>query len=191
MMVVAAPFDRWLIAGCVIDGAGLGLLLILMDPLTGLLDWVLIYLVLLGFGLAMIGLMLLLIHMLPSALAGMMVTLLAVAWLSWPIWMAPRMEWVERHIHTLVSVHPLLTINARIDHEGLWTHRTLSYRLMNLGQDYPYRLPSGIWPSAIVHAAIGLVLLMMGGFMERSASSLTTRLPETKSPEASHGSAGP
>jgi hypothetical protein len=159
MLTQHRTLDRFLIAGCVIDGAGIALLLTLLVRQVGFVDWLVGYLILLCFGLALIGLTLLLLRLFPGALACLLVTVLAIAWLSWPIWLAPHMHRVQGQIDTLVTLHPLMAINARIDHEGLWTHRALSYRLMNLGQDYPYTLPHRTWPTMLMHAAVGAILL--------------------------------
>ena len=87
---------------------------------------------------------------------------LLIAWLTWPIWMAPH--WtnpaVARLLDPLVAVHPLLAINGAGLDLGPWSHAPIAYRyLLNLGQDVPYAMPSSAWPAVAVHALTAAVLL--------------------------------
>jgi len=95
--------------------------------------------------------------LLPSSL----VTLLAVAWLSWPLWLAAFLRGAgNRTIYWLVQTHPPLVANGVLTWEPPWSEHSLAYlRLTNLNQDVMYQLPTSAW------RAIIFLLLVAGGLM--------------------------
>jgi len=90
-----------------------------------------------------------------------LVTLLAIAWLSWPIWLATFLRGVSpRTIYWLVQTYPPLVTNGVLTWEPPWSERSLAYRwLTNLNQDVMYQLPTSAW------RAIVFMLLVAGGLM--------------------------
>jgi hypothetical protein len=87
-------------------------------------------------------------------------TVLGLAWLSWPVWLAqalPGHPWIVRW---LVPVHPLLAINGAMRELGIWTQRPIAYQwLVTLGQDVPYELPASVLPAILLHGCVALLLL--------------------------------
>ena len=81
-------------------------------------------------------------------------TLLALAWLSFPIWLRGEVA------ASLVPFHPIFAMNSVAPSLGIWTQQPILYRLTTLGQDVPFSLPASIFPCAIAHAVIGLLLLL-------------------------------
>lgn len=102
-------------------------------------------------------------------IAGALVTLLAIAWLSWPVWLSPWLsndEWASR----LASIHPLIAINAAIPQYGYWFQSPLMYELTSLGQDVNVALPDGVAAAAVFHAAVaGVVFIPRVGWRWRVA----------------------
>ncbi len=102
----------------------------------------------------------------PAALAGIsllvrsstITTMLALAWLVIPVWLTPHVT-SQRAINALIIAHPIFAANGINPSLGVWTQQPLMYRLTNLGQDVPYRLPQSIWPCVLVHGVIALGLL--------------------------------
>ena len=104
-----------------------------------------------------------------NALRAAMVTLLAWAWLLWPIWLGPTLA--SRAVSPptwLTAVHSLFAVNATATSLGVWTQQPLAYQLTPLGQDVAYALPASVWPCALAQAvAAGLVLLVLRGRRRR------------------------
>ncbi|HLL88498.1 MAG TPA: hypothetical protein VK324_04285, partial [Tepidisphaeraceae bacterium] len=86
-------------------------------------------------------------------LAAAVVTTLALAWLSWPVWLSADAATVDR----LVAVHPLLAMNGAMESSEPWTQWPVMYRLTSLGQDVPYALPRTAWPAVVAHAIVSAV----------------------------------
>jgi hypothetical protein len=95
--------------------------------------------------------------------AGMYVTILGLAWLTWPIWLSPQFEHLsENLIDRLVSFYPPLVANGVLHHEAPWTEEQIAYQMTRLNQDTPIHLPTQIWSSAGVHAGIGVIFCGLG-----------------------------
>ena len=97
-------------------------------------------------------------------LASAIVTLLALLWLTWPVWLSRALT--PSHGDALVAwlspAHPLLAINgvvrARFD---AWDRYQMAYQqLTTLNQDVIYRLPAGIAPAVLLHAAVGAASIL-------------------------------
>ena len=90
----------------------------------------------------------------PDVPAAALTIVLALAWLTWPIWLSRVLtpliaDW-------LVPAHPLFAVNSVLKHLGNWSEHAIAYRyLMNLGQDVPYQLPAGILASVFAHVIVG------------------------------------
>jgi hypothetical protein len=99
----------------------------------------------------------------PAEFAGALATLLALAWLTWPIWLSPQIPNLsDRLIGNLVILHPPLVANGILHGEAPWTERLIAYRLTRLNQDTPIQLPTSILPSAGLHLAIAAVFFLFG-----------------------------
>jgi hypothetical protein len=107
-------------------------------------DLALAGLTLLSFALACAGLAALITRLgAPTALGGL-VTIVVLAWLSWPIWLAHNLPESngQQIADALVAAHPLLTMNERLLDRGVWTERSVTYRATALGQDLAFSPPS-------------------------------------------------
>jgi hypothetical protein len=114
-----------------------------------------------AFVLALAGIAILLCHVrVPRALASFLTTLLALAWLAWPVWASPWLGGHDRLVAALVGPHPMLAINAVLQHMGLWNQQPLAYNLTVLNQDAYFPLPRSILPAVGVHTIIGAVCLI-------------------------------
>jgi len=98
-----------------------------------------------------------------TLLPASLVTLLAIAWLSWPVWLATFLRGAStRTIYWLVQTHPPLVANGVLTWEPPWSERSLAYRrLTNLNQDVMYQLPTSAWRATIflLLVAAGLMLV--------------------------------
>jgi hypothetical protein len=96
----------------------------------------------------------------PSVYASAVAIVLGLAWLSWPVWLAPALwrHGMDGVIRSLVAVHPPLVINGILTAEPAWTERSVAYHLTNLNQDVAIELPRNRVACAFVHGVFGLVL---------------------------------
>lgn len=108
------------------------------------------------------------------ALAAFVAVLIGLAWLTWPVWLSTALGGHDRLIVLLSSAHPLLAINARLRHLGLWQQQRLAYTLTNLNQDVALPLPASLLPAIILHSLIGCALLAAASMRRRSARSAAT-----------------
>ncbi len=110
-----------------------------------------------------VGRLLRVAHVGPTPAAGLTL-FIALAWLSWPVWLTPALETSHGQaiVDLLVPVHPLFSINGVMKHFGAWDHYpALAYPTLTvLNQDVSYRQPTGILPAALFHAMFGLALLI-------------------------------
>ena len=106
-----------------------------------------------------------------SSLAGvwpMLVSFVGIAWLAWPIWLAPQLvAWQVEPPRLAVGLHPLFATNAAELGRGIWTEQPNAYALTPLGQDLAYALPSSAWPAAACHGVIGCVCIALAVFRDR------------------------
>jgi hypothetical protein len=154
-----APAASWLAVALVcalsvIDGAVRGS------------EWLRCMLVLLAWSAALCGVATALRRLrLPAVAASALTIVLAAAWLTWPIWMAPRLKGAgsERAAAMLVRPHPVFALNGAIwdSYRRPWPQHRLAYQLTNLGDDIAYTLPRSVWPCAILHSGIGAALLAL------------------------------
>lgn len=90
----------------------------------------------------------------PASIAPAITTIVALAWLSFPIWFrADRAP-------SLVAYHPIFAMNGVMKTLGIWTQQPVLYRLTTLGQDVPYELPTSIWACVVAHGIIAMLLLI-------------------------------
>jgi len=96
-------------------------------------------------------------------LASAIITIFALLWLTWPLWLSRGLA--SSHGDALVAwlapAHPLLAINgvvrARFD---AWDRYQMAYQqLTTLNQDVLYNLPRSVTAAIGLHAAIGVLSL--------------------------------
>jgi len=91
-----------------------------------------------------------------SAILCGIVMLIGLAELTWPVWLSPQFERMDKStIFRLIDLHPVFAINGVLPQMDAWPHQRLAYRLTSLGQDVPFALPQTIWPSVLGHLAVG------------------------------------
>ena len=118
------------------------------------------------------------------SIASALVTILGLAWLTWPIWFAPHLTGpsATRTAAVLVAAHPIFAVNGQLRQLGAWTHQGVMYRITSLGQDVPYELPPSVWPCVLVHAAIGALLVVIAMWSPRRR--LPSPAPDSGTPPA-------
>ena len=96
-------------------------------------------------------------------LAGALVTTLALAWLTWPIWSSPRIAGRERLVGWLVAPHPLFALDGVFRGLGPpWSERYYMYNMLTvLNQDVAYELPRGVTAAVLFHGAAGAAGLLL------------------------------
>lgn len=128
---------------------------------------------------SLLGLLLLYVRIgVTTSLAISLLLVQGVLFFTWPIWAA---QWLVRFdvqwlVDLLVKIGPLFAINGAIDPTDPLTHRPLAYRLMNLGQDIPYAMPTSVWPCVIVHVIVGLPGIALLA-RQRGTAPATSPLP--------------
>lgn len=97
------------------------------------------------------------------AIAVTLLTVIALAWLGWPVWLSPWLAGNESLVSLLSPAHPLLVIDAAIVREGgtPWMeHRLMYAKLTVLGQHVFPRPPQGVGAAVLFHGAVGLVAFL-------------------------------
>jgi hypothetical protein len=129
-------------------------------------EWLLVVITLASYGLCIAGLARALSRLnIQEYLAMAAVVLLGLAWLTWPVWLAPNLGKTQSQsvVNLLAAVHPPLTTNGILTNESAWTEHTIAYQLTNLNQDIPLRLPPTALPAVAFH------LILAGGLFAISA----------------------
>src|SRR5258706_1593129 len=131
------------------------------DSIT-LREWSRATLVLLIYAFAIAGLAVLLqrIRIPPAA-----VVILSLAWLSWPIWLAPalgRRESAERIVGVLVAANPTFAMQGALfqSFPVPWAQYRIAYQLTNIGDDIPYEMPTSVFWCVLLHGLIGLIAML-------------------------------
>src|SRR5439155_25739186 len=104
--------------------------------------------VLISFAAALLALEGLLERWLPPLAAAIVVSM-AIAWLTWPIWLS---AWIHQGlspaaIQRLVDLHPGLVLNGILTATPPWTEQAIAYHLTALNQDIPIDLPHSPGPA--------------------------------------------
>ena len=120
------------------------------------------YLALATFVMAIAGLTVLLRRL--GWLAAALTTLLAVAWMTWPLWLSPvlRGSRGERIVSWLVPAHPLFAANGVLRSRlGYWAEQGIAYHYTTIQDDIAYALPGTVLQCILLHSGIaaGCVLL--------------------------------
>jgi hypothetical protein len=158
--------ERAAAGGGVVDGVAVVWLVAVMRTEVGLLAWLQCYVLLAAVAFAVWGLALMLVRARLAAVYAAAIGVMAgVAWLAWPVWLAP---WAgEQAAALLVPAHPLFAINAVVIELGIWTQQAIAYGLVTLGQDVPYALPGSIWPAVLLHVLLGGVFTAIAQLPDR------------------------
>lgn len=140
-------------------GLGVGVcwaVALLFCDVTGV-EWMRCLLICFAFSLALAGATSALTRLpIPPSLAAAVVVVVALFWLTWPVWLSHGLN--QSRVNGLVVAHPLLAINGVLQYLGAWDRAPLAYqRLTILNQDIPYHLPRSIMPAVLVHGAIATI----------------------------------
>ncbi|MDB5332429.1 MAG: hypothetical protein JWP03_3580 [Phycisphaerales bacterium] len=94
--------------------------------------------------------------------AAALTAALALAWLTWPVWLSHLLTGQSAPV-LLTAPHPLLSLNGiLLDHFNAWDRYGIAYRdLTTLNQDILFTMPASIWPMVAVHIAIGIIGLTL------------------------------
>jgi hypothetical protein len=143
-------------------------------------EWLRATLVLLIYTLALSSLSILLskFHIPPA-----LIVILSLAWLSWPIWLAPALhgESSAPTVARLVAGNPTFAIQAALSSSFPvpWAQHRIAYRLTNIGDDIPYSMPTSILRCIIYHGIIAAIALLAARLAARPA-----RPPDDQSPKS-------
>jgi len=154
---------RFLAAAGIWLGIGVVWLAAVFTTDTTLGQWTECAALLAAFILAMAGLCVVLMRLRFSPVAAAaVVTVLSLAWLTWPVWLAPALHGSAGQgiVSWLVPAHPLFAANAAVSNLGIWSEQTLIYRWSNMNQDLIFSLPRTVWPAVGLHAGIGIVFVL-------------------------------
>jgi len=99
------------------------------------------------------------------------ITILIMAWLTFPIWLSGALS--GSRLRWPVLLHPLFVINGIVPQLGFWTEQQVAYGLTNLGQDAQYQLPQSAW--LVIGFQGGLALVMFLATGSRAVASLRDR----------------
>ena len=134
-------------------------------------EWLRCCVVLLCYAWALVGLTALLRSAgIAPCLAGGVVVLLGLLWLTWPVWLSPWLTqtWAD----WLVPAAPVFAMNSVLRHLGTWDHASIAYASLTvLNQDVPYHLPGSIAPTACLHGAIGSAGMILCARRRQAPSS--------------------
>jgi hypothetical protein len=158
-----------LVAGVVIAIAIVWLSCVLNDTIS-LWEWLRVTLVLLIYTFAIVALAGLLCRIrIPPAV----VVILSLAWLSWPIWLAPALRGRESSEHTvamLVAANPTFAIQGALSKSFPvpWAQYRIAYRLTNIGDDIPYQMPTSIAGCLVFHGVIAAIAMLAAHWPRRA-----------------------
>jgi hypothetical protein len=106
-----------------------------------------------------------------AVVSAAIVVSMALAWLSWPIWLSPFLAGHQTLVDWLVFAHPLLAVNGTLVDQGIWTERPQMYGWTALNQDVTYSIPASVMWCVIVHAAVAVVSAMAVAYLDHRADA--------------------
>lgn len=138
----------------------------LFHPSLVFLDWLRCCLILGAYTSALLALAVFLHRLrLPPLAASTISVIFALAWLTWPIWLAPWLtgDGRERLVAALIAPHPLFALNALLTpaFPVPWAQYRIAYALTNIGDDIPYEMPASIVPCLLLHVLLAAALLLL------------------------------
>jgi hypothetical protein len=120
--------------------------------------------------------------------AAGVVVVVGLLWLTWPFWMSSFFRGAdsEHIVAALVWGHPTFAINGIMDGPPSvpWAQHRIAYEQTNIGDDVPYAMPRGVWPSVVLHGGLALLCLAIRLIPSR------LRAPATPASPASAGGSG-
>ena len=168
----ALPRRLSIVGGIVIAIAIVWLGCVFNDTIT-LWEWSRASLLLLVFAFAIGAVAALLVRIrIPPAV----VVILALAWLSWPVWLAPALRSrasAERTVAMLVAANPTFAIQGALfkSFNVPWAQYRIAYRLTNIGDDIPYQMPTSILRCVVVHATMAIIALLAAHWPRKAQSA--------------------
>jgi hypothetical protein len=84
---------------------------------------------------------------------GLAVTVVAAAWLLWPLWLD---GWLTAVPDWLTRWHPVFAVDA-VTPGVPWAEQPTIYGRTRLGSDLPYALPDNAWAAVICCVTVGAV----------------------------------
>src|SRR5688572_3724096 len=106
-----------------------------------------------------------------AVLVPALVTVLALLWLTWPVWLSRALssDLGETLVTWLVPAHPLFAINAVLSQFESWDRHPLAYsRLTVLNQDVFYRMPAGVLWTTVAHGVVAITATALAWRAERN-----------------------
>ena len=168
----ALPRRLSIVGGIVIAIAIVWLDCVFNDTIT-LWEWSRAALVLLVFAFAIGAVAALLVRIrIPPAV----VVILALAWLSWPVWLAPALRGrasAERTVAMLVAANPTFAMQGALfkSFNVPWAQYRIAYRLTNIGDDIPYTMPTSIVRCVILHGVVAIIALLAAHWPRKAQSA--------------------
>jgi hypothetical protein len=99
-----------------------------------------------------------------------LVTVIAIAWLLWPIWLSPILA--GPHGDTIVKlpipIHPIIAANAMLREQlGYWAEQAIAYHYTSLSDDVNYSLPTNVLACVAFHLILAGICLGVIGLKQR------------------------
>jgi len=154
---LAVASDRWLDAVLITIASITAVILVWLWLAISWPQWWACTLVLTAFSFAVAATTMLLARIGTHAVVSAAIVLvIALAWLSWPVWLSPYLAGHQTLVNALVAGHPLLAVNGTLIDEEIWTERPQMYGWTALNQDVSFSMPASVFWCVILHAGIGV-----------------------------------
>jgi hypothetical protein len=106
------------------------------------------------------------------------ITVIAIAWLLWPIWLSPILAGPhgDTIVKLLIPIHPIIAANAALREQlGYWAEQAIAYHYTSLSDDVNYSLPTNVFACVAFHLILAGICVGVIGlkkrFTERSSTS--------------------
>jgi hypothetical protein len=127
--------------------------------------WASCYLVLAALGIAIVGG----VGMLRAigvgrTVAGFVVTLLTLVWLTWPVWLSPKLggRGGEQIASWLVPASPVFAVNSVVrETMGVWAEHSIAYNV-SIMSEVAYGMPESVVRCLVVHLGMGVLGVGVG-----------------------------
>jgi hypothetical protein len=158
----AALAERLMILAAAVAPVAIAWLHLIGPAAATVFQWLGLSILLAAYAAALVGIVYLLERLkIPPLLASALTVLLALAWLTWPVWLSP---YLSQHgsaqlAGALVRLHPPLVANGLLTFTPPWTEQGIAYRLTVLNQDISISLPASPLAAIGFHAVLAAPLL--------------------------------
>lgn len=117
------------------------------------------------------------------------VVVASIAWLSWPIWLAPALRGrasAERTVAVLITANPAFAMQGALSKtfNVPWAQYRIAYRLTNIGDDIPYQMPASIAPCLLLHGSIAVIAMLAAHWRREKLPSSPDHPPADQSPRS-------